>query len=464
MDVKTALIKNSIVGVWSKVSTLLFRIIQVPLLLYFLGVNAYGIWLVIASLPSWLTLANMGFGSVAGNDMAIAVANGEIDKARKILSSTVALIFSISAVGILLVVLIAPFIPWENFFNLPAGRHVELVFAMIWLCSSIFLSFTTDVLSNRFRASRRAHISLLLDSFKPWLELLLMALVLNFTKRYDYLALSLLLSMVVYLVINTWLSGRSLPELTFSFKDVEVSRFKKLFTKGMAFQAFPLGNALLFQGNLLIVQFMLGPAAVALFATARTLVRSVNQLMEMVNTIIWPELSVLIGTNNLPKAARLHRLGVGFTFIGSILCVFVLSVFGQTIYTLWTRKAIPLPQHLLVFFLLPIIFNAVWYTSSVVHTSSNKHEGLAIRYLIASIAAITMCVILSHFYGVEGAALSTMTADLLLIPYVLKRSLEITGDTMGGFVSGIWNELRTGTGTIKQLMGRRKKTDNVITP
>src|ERR1700744_4866377 len=140
MQVKKALIKNSIVGVWSKISTLLFRIIQVPLLLYYLGVEGYGLWIVIASLPSWLTLANMGFGSVSANEMSIAMANGEVDKARKILSSTVALIFTISVAGIFLVVSIAPFIPWESFFKLPASRHTELTMAMIWLCSSIFLS------------------------------------------------------------------------------------------------------------------------------------------------------------------------------------------------------------------------------------------------------------------------------------------------------------------------------------
>ncbi|TWJ00799.1 O-antigen/teichoic acid export membrane protein [Mucilaginibacter frigoritolerans] len=456
MQVKKALIKNSIVGVWSKISTLLFRIIQVPLLLYYLGVEGYGLWIVIASLPSWLTLANMGFGSVSANEMSIAMANGEVDKARKILSSTVALIATISAIGILLVVLIAPFIPWESFFNLSRSRHKELTLTMIWLCSSVFLSFTTDVLSGRFRAARRAHLSMLLDSFKPWLELLLMVIVLRFTTRYDYLALSLLSSMLVYLFINTWLSGKSLPILSFSFKDIEVSRFRLLFRKGIAFQAFPLGNALIFQGNILVIQGILGPVAVALFATVRTMVRSINQLMEMVNAIIWPELSILIGTNNLVKAARLHRLGVGFTFIASVLCVLILSFFGHDIYALWTRKAIPLPQHLLILFLFPIIFNAIWYTSSVVHTSCNKHEGLAIRYLIASTMAILTCAILSYYYGVEGAAISTLIADFILIPYVIRRSLQLTGDNLSNFLSGIWDEIKSGLHTANKLISRSR--------
>jgi O-antigen/teichoic acid export membrane protein len=452
MRTRQALLKNSIVGIWSKVSTLLFRIIQVPLLLSFLGVEGYGLWLVISSLPSWLTLANMGFGSVSANEMSIAMANGDVNRARKILSSTVALIFSISVIGILLIVLIAPFIPWETFIKLPASRHNELTYTIILLSSSVFLSFTTDVLSGRFRAARRAHVSMLLDSFKPWLELLLMVIVLRFSIRYDYLALSLLLSMIGYLIINTWLSGRSLPSLAFSIKDIEVSQFRLLFKKGIAFQAFPLGNALLFQGNLLVIQGILGPVSVALFATTRTLVRSINQLMEMVNAIIWPELSILIGTNDLVKAARLHRIGVGLTVISSVVCVLAMSVFGRSIYELWTGRAIGLPQQLLVLFLLPIIFNGVWYTSSVVHTSCNKHEGLAIRYLIASVLAIIACSVLSYYQGVEGAALSTLTVDLILIPYVIKHSLILTDDTIGKFIPGIWHEIKSALNTAKQMI------------
>jgi O-antigen/teichoic acid export membrane protein len=328
---------------------------------------------------------------------------------------------------------------------------------MIWLCSSVFLSFTTDVLSGRFRAARKAHLSMLVDSFKPWLELLLMVIVLEFSTRFDYLGMSLFMSMMAYLIINTWLSSLSMPSLRFSIKDIDVKLFGFLFRKGAAFQAFPLGNALLFQGNLLVIQTILGPVAVALFATARTLVRSINQFMEMINSIVWPELSILIGSNDLVKAARLHRIAVGCTFIISIVCVFILSIFGHSIYELWTRKAIPLPQHLLVMFLLPIIFNGLWFTSSVVHVSCNRHEGLAIRYLIGCILSIIACGILSYYLGVTGAALSTLTLDLILIPYVLKNSLILTGDTMGEFIRGIWHERKAAIDISKRILMMPKK-------
>ncbi|MDB5134428.1 MAG: hypothetical protein JWP37_1031, partial [Mucilaginibacter sp.] len=79
------------------------------------------------------------------------------------------------------------------------------------------------------------------------------------------------------------------------------------------------------------------------------------------------------------------------------------------------------------------------------------------RYLIASTLAIIACGILSYYQGVEGAALSTLTVDLILIPYVLKRSLELTGDTMGEFIRGIGHEIKSAVSTAKRMMRMQKK-------
>jgi O-antigen/teichoic acid export membrane protein len=241
-----------------------------------------------------------------------------------------------------------------------------------------------------------------------------------------------------------------MPDLAFSLADIRPSRYRELFQKGIAYQAFPLGNALLFQGNLLIVQGILGPAAVALFGTARTLVRSVTQLMDLINQIIWPEMSHLLGAGELVRAARLHRAGVGISFAAACVSVIGLTLFGHTLYGWWTRKAIDLPQHLLLLFLLPIPFNALWFTSSVVHVACNRHQGLALRYLIATGLAVMGCAVLSCIRGLEGAALSTLVVVAVLIPFVLKRSIDLTGDSWHGFLMGMVREIRSSFWNIRR--------------
>lgn len=445
---KQALIRNFAGASFGRVSILLFRVAQVPLLLSALAVDEFGRWLVLASLPSWLTLANLGFGNVAANEMSMAVAAGDVPRARSLFSTAIVVVTVISAVGAALMWPVAVYIPWERFIGASAERHGELSGAVFWLAITVLLSFYIDIFGGRFRAGRKAHWAMIMAGFRPWLELLAQVTVLQFTVRFDILAGAAVAATLVYLVSIQWLSWRSMPALAFSLGQTEPSQFGELFRKGLAFQAFPIGNALLFQGNLLVVQTFLGPAAVALFATVRTLVRSVTQLMELVNQVIWPELSHLLGAGNLPQAARLHRAGVCLSISGAILSVIGLGLFGGTLYGWWTKTAIALPPHVLLLFLLPIPFNALWYTSSVVHAASNRHEGLAIRYLIGSSLAVLACIAFSQSYGMEGAALSTLVGDLLLIPYVLRQSLVLTGDSWGEFMAGSIQESRRALGRL----------------
>ncbi len=452
MSVKLSLLRNMGAGAWGNVSMVLIRLVQVPLLLLYLGVEDYGRWLVISSLPSWLSLANMGFGSVAANEMTMAVAAGDVTKARSLFSTAMALIVGIGLIGFVFTALLAPFLPWADLLMVSSARHTELAFSLFWLVMSVFISFSGELYSGRFRAAQKAHMGMLISSIKPWISLLLLFIVLNFTTSFAYIAFASFCSILLHLFLLGWLSRRAMPALSFSTQLVERKWFKGLFRKGVAFQAFPLGNALLFQGNLLVVQALLGPAAVALFGTARTLVRSVNQVIGLINHAIWPELSYLYGGGDMLRTARLHRIGVALSVAVACAGVLVLALLGSHIYEFWVGKTIELPRHLLLLFLLPIPFNALWITSSVVHSACNQHEGLAKRYLLASSLSIVFCMLLSYVQGIEGAALSTLVADIVLIPYVFNRSLQLTQDSWKAFIPGLADETKYLIGILKKLL------------
>jgi len=214
MKLKAALIRNSLASGWGKISTVLFRLIQVPVLLSFLGIEDYGRWLVLYSFPSWIQLANLGFGSVASNEMSMAAAAGNIGKARAVYSTTLALVIAIFIGGLLLVSGIVPFLPSEQLLKLPAARHSEITLVIIWFTISTLLTFFSEVYEARFRSARKAHMPVILYSFRPWFELLGMVIVLQFSHRFDNLALAVLGTSVLYTLAMKWLSYRSKKEIT----------------------------------------------------------------------------------------------------------------------------------------------------------------------------------------------------------------------------------------------------------
>ncbi|MDI9363515.1 MAG: lipopolysaccharide biosynthesis protein [Flavobacterium sp.] len=431
MSINSALLKNFLSSSWGKLSMLIIRVIQVPVMISALGAKNYGFWLVISSLPSWLSISNMGFGSVASNEMVLSVSSGDNNTAKEVFSTSLTLVFFITIIGSILVSVIIPWVSFNQFVEY--GNIIELKYCVVFLSLSVFISFSSEIYGGRLRAAHKAHQAMLLASLRNWIDFFILLIVLSFTKRFDYLALAILITTILDMALICFISRYALPSVRFSFKNINFHDVKPLFKKGLAFQAFPLGNALLFQGNILVVQYIIGPLAVVLFSTLRTLVRTINQLMEMINQVIWPELSLAFGSNNLKKAAQLHRLGVAISLAISIVSVFILSFVGLPLYQMWTGKTMQLNQSLLICFLLPIPFNALWYTSSVVHVACNKHEGLAIRYLISCFFGLLSCAILSYFIGITGAAISTIVADFIVIPYVFSKSLTLTHDTFKDF-------------------------------
>jgi O-antigen/teichoic acid export membrane protein len=316
----------------------------------------------------------------------------------------------------MIVGLIAPWFPWAGFLNAAAERHGEIAMAAVWLTLSMLLSFLGELFYGRFRAGQKAHSAILVASFHPWIELIFLFIALQFTSRFDILALFVLGATVTYLLVYGGLSYLAFPSLRFNYREIDKTQFGMLFKKGFAFQAFPLGNALLFQGNLLVVQLLLGPAAVALFGTVRTLVRVLNQALELVSKSIWPEMSYLYGAGDLAGMRSIHRLGVGLCVLLALGGVCGLAVTGGYLYEFWVGDSLQLPFLLLLLFLLPVPFNALWITSSTVLLASNRHEKLATRYLVATALSAVGCFGLTYVMGIGGAAMSTVVADLILIP------------------------------------------------
>ncbi|MCE2835332.1 MAG: hypothetical protein LW694_13255, partial [Chitinophagaceae bacterium] len=82
--IRPAIARNLLSQIWTRgVSNIGVRLLQVPLLLTAFGQEDYGRWLVISIIPAWLTLLNMGAGTVAGNAMVMEVASGDLKAARK---------------------------------------------------------------------------------------------------------------------------------------------------------------------------------------------------------------------------------------------------------------------------------------------------------------------------------------------------------------------------------------------
>src|SRR5580700_9233757 len=85
-----------------KLSSTVIQFVQIPVFLHFWSVPLYGEWMVVNSVPAYLSFSNIGFGSVAGNEMTMMVARNDREGALRVFQSCWWLIILICATTVVL--------------------------------------------------------------------------------------------------------------------------------------------------------------------------------------------------------------------------------------------------------------------------------------------------------------------------------------------------------------------------
>src|SRR5579875_3102638 len=71
----------------SRLAGTIIQLVQVPVFLHFWSVPLYGDWLVVNAIPSYLGFSNIGFGSVAGNEMTMLMGRKDQQGALRVFQS-----------------------------------------------------------------------------------------------------------------------------------------------------------------------------------------------------------------------------------------------------------------------------------------------------------------------------------------------------------------------------------------
>ena len=78
------LFSGGLANIFGQIVTVIIQLISIPLLLAYWGVNLYGEWLLLSAIPVYLSMSDLGFGSVAANQMTMLMAKGDKKSALEV--------------------------------------------------------------------------------------------------------------------------------------------------------------------------------------------------------------------------------------------------------------------------------------------------------------------------------------------------------------------------------------------
>lgn len=362
------------------------QIIQVPVFIGVLGPAKYGSYLVLIAIPSALTLADFGLLGVTATRMLALLAHGKYSEAT-VLSRFTNSFVMIATSLILVAVSIATwsFDVSQHDVGLAESRAI-IQFYSIYAVLSVY--------SSSFEAAMRAA-----GSYPAaWIRLSVMRLIdfvvgavlLIWTGGIVVSIIGMLLSRVIGLLLLRRQVKRIAPWASWKFVFPRASMAPGLLKPTLGSIALPIGNAFVNQGIVLAVSAALGPVAVVVFTSVRTMINVLRQLTNAITNSTMPSLTQLLSHRDLTGARKALKHTALMVGIVVILGGVGLVTLGPWILGIWTHGQVSAPPGFIAMLVLQSLVESAWLVLSLWFYAQNRHFGYSVVYVLSSGACVLL--------------------------------------------------------------------------
>ena len=411
----------------AKAIGILASLISVPLTYRYLGPERYGIWMVLVSIITAMSFADLGIGNGLMN--AISEAYGKDDRrlAREHVTSALALMLLIGFVFAVAGAVGYPLVPWPRLLNVrsPAAA-AEGARAFLVLYASFVVNLPLGVIARAQAGLQKAYTAQIVNAMGSMLALGAILVVVWLHGSLVWLVFAFAFSSAAATLLNGWVLFREFPWLQPARHAFSSAAARKIFDLGILFFVLQCAFVLSYTSDNVVIAQVLGAAAVAVYAVPQKLFSSVSAVVSMAINPLWPAYGEAIARGDVAWVRR--------TFFASLLTILaftipvciVLVLLGPLILRAAVGKSFHAPLGLLIAL---AVWAVTWALTTAVTAFLNgagvlkEQAGIVV---IASICNLGLSIYLTIHLGVIGVCLGSILTQLFIISpayFFLVRSL-----------------------------------------
>ncbi len=404
---------------YSQLVTIGVQLASVPLLIAFWGTARYGGWLVLAAIPTYLTLSDFGFTFIAKNEMVMRIVTGHRDKALITYHSVFALLTAVALILIPLLGLTIFLTPIADIFSLgpvtqSEGRIVLFLLVLNVIATQFFLLLCAGV-----RTAGRPAAEVMWAATAKLLESIAIVLAAAFSSEVATAAICALCARLACMTMLTiWLS-RVAPQLPLSFARASRKEIQRLFAPSLSYMLVSLSHALMIQGPVVVLGMVANTTAVVVFSTTRTMTRMGTSAANLINFSFSPEYSRLWGAQDWRGFRRLERIHLVVGAVGIALYFAGLTLLGGWLMHLWTHGVVTVTEPFFGLVMAAVVAEMIWGALFTPMAAINRHMSSSHLYGVLSVIGIVVCYPLAAWGGMNAAGAMLVCVHGLMVVYMV---------------------------------------------
>ena len=405
--------------------TVAVQIASVPLFLHFWGAPRYGEWLVLATVPAWLMVVDLGLISAASWEVTMRAARRDFDGARSVFRTAWTCVTCLSfatAAAVTVAAAAAPVASWFGFAGLDdaAARKV-----LVLLLGYAFVHMQSGLLATGLVATGRygLYAFLLAATRLAAFGLVAAALVLGAGPE-TAAAVMASVECAGFALVAACVR-RASPWMRHGLAGASLAELRRLAAPALGAAGLTAGNALVLQGPVLVVGAVLGPAAVAVFATLRIVARAPVMSANVVFTTLRPEVAMAHGQGDGARVTDLNTRAVQLAaWLAGAACL-ALMLLGPALVDLWTGGKVAVRQPLFALLVAAGAGTLLWTGVATALMATNRSQEIAGAYVLVACTALPVSIAAAHAGGTSGVAAVALAVELVVLALALKRTLVL---------------------------------------
>lgn len=382
-------------------------LIYTPIMLRLLGQSEYGLYQLVYSVVSYLSLLSFGFTASYMRFYSRAKAKNDEEDVSRLNGMFMVIFLVIAVICILCGTVMVGNIELIFADGLTPQEYPTARILMALMIFNLALTFPNSVFDAFTSAHERFFFQKMLvvlqNLLNPFLALPLLLL------GYGSIGMVCITTFltVAKLAVNVWFSLKKL-KVHFIFKGFRFGLLKEMWV----FTFFIFLNQIIDQVNWSVGKFLLGrlsgTTAVAIFGLGAQINSMYLQFSTSISNVFVPKVNRIVATSDdnseltklFTKVGRVQFIILALIFTGFIF-------FGQPFMVFWGGEGYADSYYIALWLILPVTVPLIQNLGIEIQRAKNKHKARSIVYFCIAIANVLISIPLIRVVGTVGAAMGT---------------------------------------------------------
>jgi len=395
-----------------------------PIFLSVFGLEVYGEWIALSASVSYLGTLNYGVQTYSNNEMTILFNRGDEDGAKSIQASAFRLLLLLSlcfaTIGLVVFAL-----PIGSLLKLRHESDLVAAVTMYLFILQLAAVMIFGLLANSYMVVGMLHRGNYWQSGQRLFSVLALTLALYLHATFPVLATIQLASLVIFSVAILLDVRRIAPVLVPSLRYGSWKQVAAIVKPSGHFGLIAAAGFLTWQGPVLIIQRVLGPAAVGTFSLVRVVFQMSRQLLSIASNVLGQDITLLFGKSDWRLLRRLYDLServvlflIPVTSIGSLLLC-------PLLFTVWLHKRSYYEPGLCLLMAIVSAVLGIKEHKTQFQSSSNKHEDMSTFIIVGYVLMLAVSVFTMRIYGLTGFVVTWLIWEIIQTRFVLTLNAKL---------------------------------------